>query len=379
MRGFFRARGHEVQVIFGSGTKPFDPSFGDALVLEGVFASWRERMRAYVRLVESCQPDVVYTFSGHDEFDLFRFLRCARVRHVFSLESQPFMDIPYALHTYQDYIEMLTANTPDAVEETARHTQCPCLLAPYRMIYPDEGRQDGIISPVPPELPIQVAYVSRLEYLQKRAHWLPEIIHRCREAGANLQWHIYGDGPEAPLLHRKLAGAGDVVLHGWTSRDILYQRLPTHQIFFLCSRWEGLPVAMLEAMLRGLACVVPDIPAGIRWIIGQGGGWLYNADSPRAAADALVAATRDRTLIAKKQNEALGLSTRLFPPGQAEDYFHKLETAFQKLTWNGRALDPATAPPFRPVRWPAYLERVPVAWHKLKQSPVQFLKRAAAT
>src|SRR5207244_4650774 len=122
----------------------------------------------------------------------------------------------------------------------------------------------------------------------------PAIIEGCQLAGRNFRWHIYGQGPlqtgiKADLQRRNLADK--VCFHGWVDATTLAARLPLHDLFFLCSRWEGLPVAMVEAMLCGLACVVPEHPDGITYALREGGGWLYDARSPRACAIALIAAT----------------------------------------------------------------------------------------
>jgi glycosyltransferase involved in cell wall biosynthesis len=200
--------------------------------------------------------------------------------------------------------------------------------------------------------------VGRLDSFQKRTHWLPRIVRLARDSGVRFHWHIYGQGPAEARLRRELDGHGDVFFHGWVDRATLYEKLPGHDIFFLCSRWEGLPVAMVEALRCGLACVVPDIPAGMRWTLQHGGGWLYEASSPSAAARALVVAARDRRVLLEKRREALALSRKLFSPEVARGHLLQLEQAFEGLRHNGDVLDLGTAPRFRAVSTAAYLRRM---------------------
>ena len=326
VRDFLIQRGHTVQCIFGGCVDPMDPRVADALIFKSEAKSWRDRMRDYIALVEGFRPNIAYAFAGYHEMDLFRFLKCVRVRHFSTLEQHGFADIPFWITANRDYIEACTANTPDALEEVERYSGKPSFLLPYRMPQmEDTFAKVELPSKIDGTRPLEVAYVSRLEFFQKRSNWLPEIIQRCEKLGALLNWNIYGDGPEGPFLRRKLAKASNVIFHGWMDRTSLYRVLPNNDLFFLCSRWEGLPISMVEAMRCGVACVAPDIPAGIRWTLSHGGGWLYQATSPRAAANALVEAARDRDLILEKRAEALRLSVELFPPSLAEQYYPKLD------------------------------------------------------
>ena len=126
---------------------------------------------------------------------------------------------------------------------------------------------------------------------------------------------------------------------------------------------------MVEAMRCGLACVAPDIPTGIHWTLSQGGGWLYQARSPEAAAKALVEATRNRELLLHKRREALRLSAELFSPSLVEEQYLQLEAALLKLTFNGQVLNPATAAKFRLVQLSDYGARFGYALEKIAHNP----------
>ncbi len=378
VRDFLLQRGHTIQCIFGGGVSPMDPRCQDALIFKSDARSWRERMRAYVALVEGFQPDIAYAFAGYHEMDLFRFLRCVRVRHVSTLEQHGFADIPFWLSEYCDYFEACTANTPDALAEVERYSGKPSFLLPYRMPQMEDSfAKVELPSKIDGTRRLEVAFVSRLERFQKRSHWLPEIIRHCDQLGVPLNWNIYGDGPEGPLLRRRLAKATHVTFHGWMDRGSLYRVLPRNDLFFLCSLWEGLPISMVEAMRCGVACVVPDIPAGIHWTISHGGGWLYQAKSPRAAAMALAEAARDRDLLLEKRAEALRLAVELFPPSLAEQYYPKLEAELEKLTFNGKVLDIATAPKLQSIRFSGLKQRVAYVVEKGLNSPAWFFKKSA--
>jgi glycosyltransferase involved in cell wall biosynthesis len=365
---WFEQRGHSVQAIFGDDAPARDPRVQKAVVLQPRREDWRGRMREYLDCVETFKPDVVYAISGRDEMDLFRFLRCPRVRHTSSLEQHLHFDVPHILRMSRDFMEACTANTPDAIEQVERLTGQPTFLLPYLFPEPPERNEaipfDRILSG---HLPVEVAFVSRLERVQKRAHWLPEIIRRTREAGANVSWHIYGDGPEGAALRGQLENLSNVTFHGWVSRALLYEKLPRHDLLFFCSLWEGLPISMVEGMRCGLACLAPDIPAGIRWTLQQGGGWLYRADSPRACSEALLSAVKDPKLIVQKRLEAYALASRIFKPSLAEEGYLNLERQFQNLKFNGRYLSIDQASRFRAIPLRTFLKRAVLK--RFKASP----------
>ncbi|WP_214111048.1 glycosyltransferase family 4 protein [Acrocarpospora catenulata] len=71
---------------------------------------------------------------------------------------------------------------------------------------------------------------------------------------------IYGEGPKLQALRGSVKLRGQVKLHGRTSR--LDEELANASIFALSSRFEGLPMVMLEAMAHGLAVAGFDCPTG---------------------------------------------------------------------------------------------------------------------
>jgi glycosyltransferase involved in cell wall biosynthesis len=109
--------------------------------------------------------------------------------------------------------------------------------------------------------------------------------------GAEVVW--VGDGPLAPEWDRAVAAAGmegKITRAGW--RDDVGAFLAEADLFLHVAEYEGLPLAILEAMAAGLPCAVTRnladeldcLNPGNRWIVGETAWGEVFADRARLAA-----------------------------------------------------------------------------------------------
>ena len=108
---------------------------------------------------------------------------------------------------------------------------------------------------------------------------------------------LVGLGPredDLRVLARRLGLADRVVFAG--SRDDVFALLPAFDVFVLSSRFEGLPIALLEAMASGVAPVVTRV-GGIPEVVGDGvDGLLVEPGDPGGLAAALARVLGDDDL-----------------------------------------------------------------------------------
>jgi glycosyltransferase involved in cell wall biosynthesis len=135
-------------------------------------------------------------------------------------------------------------------------------------------------------VPQTVLTVGRLLEMQKRTSDLIRAIHRL---GPGWRLRILGSGPDEQTLrdHARRLGVEDrVAFLGFTlDQERVRTECRSCSVFALPSAYEGLPMALLEAMSCGAAVVGSDIPA-IEEVVTDGrDGLLAPVASPERLAD----------------------------------------------------------------------------------------------
>jgi len=112
-------------------------------------------------------------------------------------------------------------------------------------------------------------------------------------ADSGVELHLVGDGPERERLAALAAARGvasRVHLHGWL--DDPRPLLATADLFIMCSRYEGLSNAMIEALCNGLPVVAMRRQTGAEEVIEPGRNGVLVEDTTAIA----LAAGIDRAL-----------------------------------------------------------------------------------
>jgi glycosyltransferase involved in cell wall biosynthesis len=137
--------------------------------------------------------------------------------------------------------------------------------------------------------PLRIVHVTRF-VPQKNSEMVLDILDQLRSRGILEEFHldIVGDGPgrrqlEVAAKNRRL-----------DKHISFYGTQPSVGRFFLAgfcvlstSRWEGLPIALLEALALGLPAIATDTP-GNNDVVSSSVGRLFSIGDPAAAADHLA-------------------------------------------------------------------------------------------
>jgi len=139
-----------------------------------------------------------------------------------------------------------------------------------------------------------IVFVGRLtEY--KRPDRMLEVLKRLRAAGREFSALVIGDGPDRDALVRTAGEAGLEPFVTWAGQ---LADVPAHlleaRVFLLTSRWEGVSIAMLEAMACGAVPVVSDV-GDLRDVVTDGEtGWVLDGDDIDGYVSRLLPLLEDR-------------------------------------------------------------------------------------
>jgi glycosyltransferase involved in cell wall biosynthesis len=136
---------------------------------------------------------------------------------------------------------------------------------PYGIALPQAVRR-------PVEGALRVIYAGRLEQGQKGIFDLPEIDRALQAMGVTVAWTIAGNGPDEDELKRRWIFNSSVCWTGALTNAALLALYAQQDVFVLPTRFEGFPLALVEAMAAGLPAIVSDIPSGVPEIVADGIG-----------------------------------------------------------------------------------------------------------
>ncbi len=174
-----------------------------------------------------------------------------------------------------------------------------------------------------------VVTVARLDY-QKGIDILIEVVARMKDMRPGIRFAVAGDGPDSERL-KALASSESVDQHlrfvGRVSRPHLYLRAA--DLFLLTSRWEALPISIVEAFQTGTPAVATSC-SGVVELIDDEVGAVVPVGDVEAISAAIIRVLSDEQALRAMGQAALARS-RLdrFDP----DWVHaQFEETYRRLT-----------------------------------------------
>lgn len=234
---------------------------------------------ALMRLVARLRPDIAHLHSSKaGALGRIASLRFTGVRWYFSPHGLSFLQssTPGQVHPVYLTLERLLARMPAAM--------VACSPSEAQLIERYLGRTpllvpNGIalecIRSGPAPTSGRAVTVGTAGRISPARH--PELFARVarRLTGRGLRFVWLGSGE--PQAQDELRRAG-VEVSGWLPHSKLLELLGGLDVYLQCSRWEGLPVAVMEAMASGLPVVATDI-VGNRDLVRHGKtGWLATSE-----------------------------------------------------------------------------------------------------
>lgn len=312
------ARGHEVLIVYLTGTAKVLPSNPSVVVTGFGLSSARQAGSAFWRLraaLREFRPDVVHSHMVHANI-LTRLVRlCAPIPRL----------ICTAHNTDEGgWLRMLAYRLTDGLADLSTNVSQEAVAAFEKRKAVGRGRMLAVTNGVStstfaydeeirsrirrelgiPEATSVILAVGRMEEQKDYPNLLRAVTLMIRD-GLDFLVCIAGDGPSRQSLEalvRELDIASHVRFLG-VRRDVPHV-MSAADIFVLSSAWEGMPLVTLEAMSCERVVVATDC-GGVREVL-DGTGYLVPARDPGALADALARAMR----LSAAERAAMGRAAR---------------------------------------------------------------------
>lgn len=109
-----------------------------------------------------------------------------------------------------------------------------------------------------------VSYIGRPSY-QKNLFFLVDVVERVHALHPEIKFVLFGVGYHSPdledlkkkILEKRLQEI--IILVPWLSHECTMNKLAKSLFYITCSRYEGLPLSLIEAMSLGKAIVASDV------------------------------------------------------------------------------------------------------------------------
>ncbi len=145
----------------------------------------------------------------------------------------------------------------------------------------------------------RIVSVGRLDMKQKRYDVMIEAFEKVHKKHPELELHIYGDGQDKDKVKEIINSRGlqnSVILRGRT--DKVEGEIYNAKAFVMTSDYEGIPNALIEAMLSGVPCVTTDCsPGGAALLVeNEKNGLLVPRGDFKAVSDAIITLVENEKL-----------------------------------------------------------------------------------
>lgn len=154
---------------------------------------------------------------------------------------------------------------------------------------------DGVPWPAKSET-LKLAFVGRLDPAAKGCDILLQVMARPEWKARPVEVSMFGSGvcEEGTRALSEMLGCTNVVFRGFENDVAKIWR--EHHALVLPSRFEGLPIAIMEAMLAGRVCIVSDVAGNAELMQDNDSGFVASGANVTAFAEAMERAwaARDR-------------------------------------------------------------------------------------
>ena len=224
------------------------------------------------KIIKEEKPDIIHLHSSKAGALGRLFLKSKKYKMIYTPHGYSFLmqDAKYIMRKAYRLVEKICGRKKCLTVACGRGEWQESLNVSKKSIYISNGVNTGLIDRVlgtntenteekNDNKKFRVYTVGRVDF-QKN----PEMFNEIAELLPNIEFIWIGQG----VLEKKLTSP-NIKVTGWITREEVFVTANECDVFILPSRWEGLPIAPLEAMYMRKPCIVTDV-VGNRDIIHNG-------------------------------------------------------------------------------------------------------------
>jgi glycosyltransferase involved in cell wall biosynthesis len=173
---------------------------------------------------------------------------------------------------------------------------------------------------------LALACVGRLDVTSKAQDVLLQVLGLPHWRERKVRLSLFGTGPHERGLRRIVDQSGLTNVNFAGQQDNIEDIWSKHHVLVLPSRFEGMPLTVVEAMLCGRACIVTDV-GGNRELIRDGiNGFLAKAPTVGLLDEAMNRAWENRSRLEEMGETAAADVRKFVSADPAEDFARELES-----------------------------------------------------
>jgi len=245
----------------------------------------RRGIRRLERLFQNLNADLVLCIQGEIEDSSQAVLAAHRT----GIECVSYLAIPHSMQLMgakfgrlRDHINHYLFNHPDryiALSESMK-----AFLIERGVTKPITVVPNGIVPPpsLTPQVsrPLTLGLFGRIEFNQKQQDFMVKTFCAFPASFSDCRLVIAGSGPDEEKLRELVRGKENITLLPWQDDpDSFYEQI---DFLLIPSRFEGVPLVMLEALARGIP-VVGSARDGMRDILPV--AWTFEPENGNALAE----------------------------------------------------------------------------------------------
>lgn len=183
-----------------------------------------------------------------------------------------------------------------------------------------------------------IVYVGRLIQFQKRIKEVTEAFITACQRQPSLRAVMIGDGPESDYVTKAVEGSGvdqQIVLKGRLHANDVAKEVAACQAIVLLSDFEGIPVAIMEALAMGVVPVLLYSDSGIPELVQHGVNGLLCHDREESFQGCVQELSSDRGLWEKMSQSSRSHYDANYDQEKALNKWHHALTNLEaiKIAW----------------------------------------------